>query len=269
MSKSIRFAYDKESDQYMFIESASLSSNGVDVIAMPLHEVDRNLDNAIRKLANAMERSHMFELEQMKFLYMHKDDNNVVPELSRFNEDYLKSLDKIIKNAKDDETEKRHCVVDALKNAKYIPVDPITIFLFSFLSGNSKSLMKRIIFDSVNDWGVENESFDKEKYIINNLNVLKFDEGNVKIFLTEKDNRETVKIVGNRDAWKDIAHNSEYQKMLTDQFTRTSVYSLSSERFCEIEKGLLESTSAKNYLDEKLGGPSAIKQKGERAGHAY
>lgn len=265
MRKSIRFAYDRRSDQYIIMESVSEKSTGAETIAMPLQEVDRQLDNAIRQLAKAIERSHMFEMEQMKFLYMHMEDKNVVPELSRFNEEYLKSLDKIIKEAKEHENEEKQGVVDALKNAKYISVDPLSIFLFSFLSGNNKSVMKRIIYDTVNDWGAENVSFDKEKYIVDNLNILNFNEKNVKIFLTEKDNREMVKIVADRDTWDNIGHNQEYQKMLTDQFTRTTLYSLSSEKYKEIEKGLKASTSAKNYLDEKLGGPVAIKHRGEKA----
>lgn len=249
----------------MFMKSVSNTSNGADTVAMPLNEVDRNLDNAIRNLADAIEKGRVFELEQMKFLYMHKDDNNVAPELSRFNEEYLKSLDTIIREAKEQEVAKRYEVTNALKNAKYVSVDPLTIFLFSFLSGNTKSIMKKVIYDTVNDWDQENVGFDKETFIVDNLNSLTYNEGKVKIFVTEKSNRETVKIVPDRETWESITGNQEYQTMLTDQFTRTSVYTLSSERFEEIEKGLRESTSAKNYLDEKLGAPSAIKHKGEKA----
>lgn len=239
-----------------------VSDKKIDTVSnsVPLNEIDKTLDNAIRTLADAADKFHKFKLEQMKFLYMHRNDRNVAPELTSFNENYLSSLDKFINEAKALEASKRREVVEALKNTSYLSIDPICIFLFSFLSVISMPLM-----ESLNDWSMESLSFDKENYITENINTLNFNEREVKIFLTEKDNRETVKIVADRETWDNLAYNLEYQKMLTDKDTRTSVYSLSTERFSEIEKGLKASTSAKDYLDEKLGGPTAIKQKGDFA----
>lgn len=257
MSNNIRFAYDKKSEQYMLIKPVSDNPNDTDANSVPLNEIDKTLDNAIRNLADAAEKVNKFKLEQMKFLYMHRNDNNVAPELSRFNEEYLSSLDKFINEAERQEASKKNEVVEALKNSTYISFDPIYIFLFSFLS-----VVPLPIMESLNDWSLDSFSFDKENYITDNMNTLNFNENEVKIFLTEKDNRETVKIVADRETWDNIAYNKEYQKMLTDKDTRTTVYSLSSEKFAEIEKGLKASTSAKDYLNEKLGGPAAIKQKG-------
>ncbi len=239
-----------------------VSDKKIDTVSnsVPLNEIDKTLDNAIRTLADAADKFHKFKLEQMKFLYMHRNDRNIAPELTSFNENYLSSLDKFINEAKALEASKRREVVEALKNTSYLSIDPICIFLFSFLSVISMPLM-----ESLNDWSMESLSFDKENYITENINTLNFNEREVKIFLTEKDNRETVKIVADRETWDNLAYNQEYQKMLTDKDTRTSVYSLSSERFTEIEKGLKASTSAKDYLDDKLGGPTAIKQKGDFA----
>ncbi|MBR5208214.1 MAG: hypothetical protein IKV67_00035 [Paludibacteraceae bacterium] len=260
MSNNIRLAYDKRSEQYMLINP--VSDKKIDTVSnpVPLNEIDKTLDNAIRTLADAADKFHKFKLEQMKFLYMHRNDRNVAPELTSFNENYLSSLDKFINEAKALEASKRREVVEALKNTSYLSFDPICIFLFSFLSVISMPLM-----ESLNDWSMESLSFDKENYITENINTLNFNEREVKIFLTEKDNRETVKIVADRETWDNLAYNQEYQKMLTDKDTRTSVYSLSTERFTEIEKGLKASTSAKDYLDDKLGGPTAIKQKGDFA----
>ncbi len=260
MSNNIRFAYDKKSEQYMLIKPVSDNPNDTDANSVPLNDIDKTLDNALRNLADATEKVNKFKLEQMKFLYMHRNDNNAAPELSRFNEEYLSSLDKFINEAVKQEISRKKDVVEALKNTTYLSVDPIYIFLFSFLSVVSMPLM-----ENLNDWNMETISLEKENYITDNMNTLCFNEKEVKIFLTEKNNRETVKIVADRETWDNIAYNKEYQKMLTDQDTHTSVYSLSTEKFAEIEKGLKASTSAKFFLDEKLGGPAAIKPKGEKA----
>lgn len=260
MSNNIRFAYDKKSEQYMLIKTVSDNPNDTDANSVPLNDIDKTLDNALRNLADATEKVNKFKLERMKFFFMHRNDNNVAPELSRFNEEYLSSLDKFINEAVKQEISRKKEVVEALMNTTYLSVDPIYIFLFSFLSVVSMPLM-----ENLNDWNMETLSLEKEYYITDNMNTLSFNEKEVKIFLTEKNNRETVKIVADRETWDNIAYNKEYQKMLTDQDTHTSVYSLSTEKFAEIEKGLKASTSAKFFLDEKLGGPAAIKPKGEKA----
>ena len=158
-----------------------VSDKKIDTVSnpVPLNEIDKTLDNAIRTLADAADKFHKFKLEQMKFLYMHRNDRNVAPELSSFNENYLSSLDKFINEAKALEASKRREVVEALKNTSYLSIDPICIFLFSFLSVISMPLM-----ESLNDWSMESLSFDKENYITENINTLNFNEREVMIFVT-------------------------------------------------------------------------------------
>ena len=53
MSNNIRFAYDKKSQQYMIIKPVSDNPNATDANSVPLNEIDKTLDNAIRNLTYA------------------------------------------------------------------------------------------------------------------------------------------------------------------------------------------------------------------------
>lgn len=264
MNKHIRFAYDKESDQYMLMKSVSPQINDTDTISIPLCRLDKNLADNIKKLADYTEKTLKLKLEQMRFLLIHRYDS-VGPNISNSNEEYLSSIEKHIKDAEEKMIVQRQDIVAGLEKAKDISVDSTSLFLLSFLSDNYLSIMRFLDFDDVNNWNLENLGFEKNIYIIENLNALCFQQNDVKILLTETNNRETVKIVESRDVWESIANDAEYREMLTNKETEVNVYSLTSDRFAEIEKGLKASTSAKNFLDEKLGEPLAIKRKGERA----
>lgn len=257
MNKHIRFAYDKESDQYIYMKSVSDQFSDSDTISLSLREVDRPLDNAVRNFAVAAEKSYMFKKEQVKFLFKHRDEKNDKPGQSFSSEEYLTYLDQNINEAEAQVVARKQDVVNALKNAKNIYVGNVSLFLFSFLSGTSRFTRKRM---KLGDMEWLSDDFEKETYIVDYFNALTFNN-EVKILLTEKDNREIVKIVKDIDMWENIAQNQEYQKMLADQNTCTVVYSLPSDKYFEIEKGLKASTSVKEFLEEKVGGPSAIKHK--------
>lgn len=270
MKESIRFNYDNELNQYMlYVKSASDHTEGAEPVFMPVNGMDKNLDNSINKLADTIERIHDFEEEKMKFLLMHKDNDNVAPELSKYNQEYLASLDKLINEAKKQERSTKNEIVDNLETLLNISIDPVSKFFFSFLSETAKSSDKKIDFNFLNNSSQgpksDYQKFDKHKHAVGNLNVLDICNQEVKIILTEKDNRESVKIITDKEAWDNIARDLEYQRMLTDKETYTRVYTLSKEKFAEIEKGLKESTSAQDFLDAKLGGPVAVKEKGVEA----
>lgn len=262
MSMNMSFAYDKESGRYIILKS--VSSSDTDRDSMFLRDADIEVDKAIRNLADAIEKKHSFKMEQIKFLLKHRNDEKENIKFSQSNEEYLTFLDNNINESTHQDILRRREFVDTLERSRNISVGSTSMFLFSFLSDISDLNLQNLVFENIDDWILNRYDFDKENCIVEYLNALTYNKGNVKIFLTEKDNRETVKIVDNYDIWENIVHNFEYQKMLIDVNTQTSVYSISLEKFVEIEKGLKASTSAKDFLDEKLGGPSAIKQKGEK-----
>lgn len=226
--------------------------------------IDEDLNEKIRRLAEKAEKNERFTIAQLQFLEKHKNDQKIAPELERFNRDYLSELRQKIREYRKEELMEQQAVTEKWSTLKNESMDPMTAFLTSFMttySRNREMLMMRA--EMAEQQMLKKDLQEKRNNIAEMLNAMEFKEGDAKIFHVENGEGERVFIARDKAEWLALAKDGEFRRVVSDEYSQTSLYSTTLEVLGKIEKELEEVSDKRRFLDERLGGPAAQKCYGE------
>lgn len=227
-------------------------------------KIDEDLNKKIKRLAEKAEKNERFTVAQLQFLEKHKNDQKIAPELERFNRDYLAELRQKIKDYRREEMMEQQAVTEKWSSLKHEAMDPMTAFLTSFMTTYSRN-RERLLMEAelAEEILLKKDLKEKRNGIAEMLNAMEFKEGDAKIFHVENGEGERVFIARDKAEWLALANDSEFKRVVTDEYSQTSLYSTTLEVLNGMERELEEVSDKRKYLDERLGAPAAQKCYGE------
>lgn len=227
-------------------------------------KIDDELNKKIKRLAEKAEKNERFSVAQLQFLEKHKNDQKIAPELERFNRDYLAELRQKIKDYRREEMMEQQAVTEKWSTLKNESMDPMTAFLTSFMTTYSRN-RERLLMEAelAEEILLKKDLKEKRNGIAEMLNAMEFKEGDAKIFHVENGEGERVFIARDKAEWLALAKDSEFKRVVTDEYSQTSLYSTTLEVLKGMERELEDVSDKRKYLDERLGAPAAQKCYGE------
>jgi hypothetical protein len=261
MERRNGFGYDGDGKDYT-VSYTEKKDDGT--IVTTQKKIDEDLNGKIKKLAEKAEKNERFTIAQLQFLEKHKDDAKIAPELERFNRDYLTELRQKIKEYRREEVLEQQAVTEKWSTLKNESLDPMTAFLTSFMTTYSRNREKLMMqAELAEEEMLRKDLKEKRNGIAEYLNALEFKEGDAKIFHVENGEGERVFIARDKAEWLALANDGEFRRVVSDEYSQTSLYSTTVEVLEKMERELEEVSDKRRYLDERLGGPAAQKCYGE------
>lgn len=259
------FAYDSETQTYCRTQTNSeLNADGTTSTKTIKLPIDQELNEKIKELAEISKKGEKFNLEQLKFLYIHKNDHDIAPEISKFNRDYLNNLRETIDENRRAELIAAQEVTNRWSSLLNESHDPFTAFLFSFMTAYSKHKEDLVREATKLDFAITTEeNKTQNEAIAKFLNALDFKEGDVKIIHIETADSEQIKVIKTKEDWSNLANDEAFKSLITDEKSQTSIYSTTAEKFKDFEEKLASAENKKSVLNENLGTPDAQKTYGE------
>lgn len=267
MERRNGFGYDGDGKDYT-VSYTEKKDDGT--IVTTQKKIDEDLNEKIKKLAEKAEKNERFTIAQLQFLEKHKNDAKIAPELERFNRDYLTELRQKIKEYRREEVLEQQAVTEKWSTLKNESLDPMTAFLTSFMTTYSRNREKLMMqAELAEEEMLRKDLKEKRDGIAEYLNALEFKEGDAKIFHVENGEGERVFIARDKAEWLALANDGEFRRVVSDEYSQTSLYSTTVEVLEKMERELEEVSDKRRYLDERLGGPAAQKCYGEGVERGY
>lgn len=265
MEKKFEMNYDSDNRQYVKTETQTVvSDDGTKQTITSSVPLDEELNKKIKSLADLAEKGEVYTLEQLKFLLAHKDQEAVAPELSRFSSEYLKNLRQEIAENRTRQLEICREVTNRWADLKKESMDPLSAFLFSFMTAYSHAKEVKVRDAMAKDINpLKYKATSKENAIAKMFNAMSYNEGDVKIFHMEKDGKQDIRVIRNKEEWEGLAKDEEFKKSISDAMTQTSLYSTTKEKYAFFESYLTSSEDKKSVLKDNLGDPAAQKTFGD------